>query len=479
MDHLGLQTRREKNSDQVDKLRQEDSWDSDKIGYSREQYKPRPSRTRSRIAQDAQSMQSGADVGAAERKRHKTYQRHDAVQDDAWDSDKIGAHRENYKPRPSRRRSKAVLGAEDKDLATPERSLPDTCPPGPGTTEEMENSEPVLISSGQPAPQEQGGVIEGIDPSYLEALPEDLRQEVIADQLARNSQTTRTRGRGRPSQGGENLLSLTEAIPQTMKRGRKKKEILEEDIPTLAEEAGPECTAVTTPAVGKKKRGRPKKSGVVQLPPPPAADDAISLAFETDDTPGTANGADVVETTPPQDMEDAPAPSRAPSKRGRKKKLVEEAPAIPEEETSLVDRDNQEATKEIKGPSKRDRKKNAVEEHLSADDFDEHVESSQRGLETASDAEGYPKAGPGMKRKALTDISNTASSPGAAHENDGKERTTSEAAMDMQREATPEVKANETPRLASSTANQQGKVPLRVGLSKKSRIAPLLKIIRK
>lgn len=422
-------------------------------------------------------MQSDADVGASKRKRQKTYQRHDAGQDDAWDSDKIGAHRENYKPRPSRRRSRVVLDAEDKDLATPGRSMPDTCPPGPGSPEWMENLGPALISSGQPAPQDQSGVIEGIDPSYLEALPEDLRQEVIADQLARNSQTSRTRGRGRPSQGGENLLSLTEATTQPVKRGRKKKEILEEDAPT--EEAGPECTAVATPAVGKKKRGRPKKSGIVQLPPPPAADDDISLAFETYNTPGTENGADSLETIPPQDTEDAPAPSRAPSKRGRKKKLVEETPAIPEEETSLVDSDNQEATKEVKVPSKRGRKKNVVEEPLSADDLDEHVEGSQRVLETASDAEGYSEASPGMKRKALTDISNTASFPGAVHENDVKEMATSEAAVNIQGEATPEVKAKETPRLASSTANQQGKVPLRVGLSKKSRIAPLLKIIRK
>lgn len=423
-------------------------------------------------------MQSDADVGASKRKRQKTYQRHDTLQDDAWDSDKIGAHRENYKPRPSRRRSRAVLDAVDKDLATPERSMPDTCPPGPGSPEGMGNLEPALISSGQPAPQDQSGVIEGIDPSYLEALPEDLRQEVIADQLARNSQTSRTRGRGRPSQGGENLLSLNEAITLPMKRGRKKKEILA-DASTLAEEAGPECTTGTTPAVGKKKRGRPKKSGVVQLPPPPAADDDISLAFETDDTPGTENGADAVAIMPPQDIEDAPAPSRAPSKRGRKKKLVEETPAIHEEETSLVDRDNQEATKEVKVPSKRGRKKNVVEEPLSADDLDENVEGSRRLLETASDAEGYSKASPGMKRKALTDISNTASSPGAAHENDEKEITTSEVAVNIQGEAMPEFKAKETPRLASSTANQQGKVPLRVGLSKKSRIAPLLKIIRK
>lgn len=471
---MGPQTRRGKNSDQGDKLGQDD-WDSDKIGYSREQYNPRPSRRRSGIEQDGQPTQADTGFGTAKRKRQKTDRHHDAVQNDSWDSDKIGAHRENYKPRPSRWRLRAVLDAGDEDLATPERSMPDTCPPGPGSTERMENTEPILISSGQPAPQEQSGVIEGIDPNYLAALPEDLRQEVIADQLARNSQTSRTRGRGRTSQRVEGLAPLTEATPQPMKRGRKKKmNTLEEDAPTLAEVV-PERAAVTTPAAGKKKRGRPKKSGILQLPPPPAADDDTSLAHEADDMPGTANGADAAEAVLPHEMADAPAPSRAPSKRGRKRKVIEERPAVPEEETSIVDRDSQEAIKE----AKRVPKKTAVEESLSADDMDEHIEGSQRRLETASDAEDYSKASPGMQRKALTDISNTGSSQGPANEKHGKERTTSEAVVNMQRETTPEVKAKEITRSASSTTNQQGKVPLRVGLSKRSRIAPLLKIIRK
>lgn len=363
---------------------------------------------------------------------------------------------------------------------TPEQSMPDTCPPGPGGLEEMENAEPILISSGQQAPQEQNDTIEGIDPSYLAALPEDLRQEVIADQLARNSQASRTRGRGRPSHGGN--------TSQPKKRGRKKKETAFEDESALAEEAGPQRTTTPTPAAGKKKRGRPRKTETSEPPLAPAADDDISLAYEVEDMSNTAGGADTAEARSPQDTQDAPAPSRAPSKRGRKRKVVEDMPAAPEEETNVhgaeeaVDHDYQEAPKEAKAPSKRGRKRKVIEEPPSADESDgsdENVEGSRQELGVASDAEDDSKARAGVKRKALTDLSNTSSLQTTAHEADGRKGTTPDAVIDMQGEATPKAKEKDTPRSVSSTTNQQGKVPLRVGLSKRSRIAPLLKIIRK
>lgn len=376
-------------------------------------------------------------------------------------------------PRPSRRRSKAVLDAGDEELATPEQSTS-----GPATTEGAENTEPVLVSSGHPAPQNQNGAIEGIDPSYLAALPEDLRQEVIADQLARKSQTSRTRGRGRPSQDGESLVNFSEATPQRAKRGRRKKQMPEEDASTVVEELVPDCATATPPASGKKKRGRPKKSGISQPPRPSAADDEHASVQETDDTPGAANGADMVEGIPPRGVEDAPVPSKRPSKRGRKK-VVQETLTAPGEGTSVAGWDDREAAREAKASSKRGRKKSSVEEPSSADDLDEHINGSQRALEIVSDVEDHSKAGPKTKRKALTDISNTASSQNPEHENDGKQETTSESPVNMQKQTTPEVKAEENPKSASSAANQQGKVPLRVGLSKRSRIAPLLKIIRK
>jgi hypothetical protein len=432
---------------------------SDKISYPREQYNPRPTRRRSGIEQDGQPTRADIGVGTAKRKRQKTDRHHDAGQDDTWDSDKIGAHRENYKPRPSRRRSRAVLDAGDEDLATPGWSMPVTSPPGRGDAEMTERAEPVLISSGQPAPQEQNDLVEGIDPSYLAALPEDLRQEVIADQLARNSQIPRTRGRGRPSQRVDGLAPLTDATAQPAKRGRKKKtETPAEDALDSPEEAVPEIAAVTTPVAGKNKRGRPRKSEARQLPQPPAANDDTPLAHEAGDMPVPADRANVEEAVP-RGMADAPGPLRAPSNRGRKRKVIAGSPAAPEEESSTDDKGSQGATKETKATSNRVPKETVVEGSLPADD--------------------YSEASPGTKRKALADISNTKSCQVPADEKQGNAGTSSDAAADMQTETTPEVRSKDTAGSASSTTKQQGKVPLRVGLSKKSRIAPLLKIIRK
>ncbi|KAK2607903.1 hypothetical protein N8I77_006546 [Diaporthe amygdali] len=483
VEQLGPRTKRKRNADQTDELAVEESWDSDKIGYAQEKYNPRPSRRRPGIDEDEQRTQADVDAGIT-KKRQKTDRYHDAAQDDSWDSDKIGAHRESYKPRPSRRRSRAILDAGDEDLAAPERSMPDTCPPGPGSPDGIRHAEPILISSGQQAPQEQDDTIEGIDPSYLAALPEDLRQEVIAGQLARNSQTSRTRGRGRPSQSGGIHVPPSEETLQPKKRGRKKKETVNEDALTMPEEADSQAAAAPTIAT-KKKRGRPKKSDVTQPPPAKPADDDITLAHGTEDMSNIADDADVAEAQSPQVVQDAPAPSKAPSKRGRKKKVVAGTPAAPDEESSIHGAEeatyieHEEATEIRKAPSKRGRKRKVIEEPPADDESAEPVHSSQQEPEAASVAEDCPKAAAGVNRKALADISNTTSSQGPAEEIEGKEGAAPEDTAGMLREGTPEAKVKDTPRSASSTTNQQGKVPLRVGLSKRSRIAPLLKIIRK
>lgn len=490
MKRLEPRTKRKRNTVQVDELAQDDSWDSDKIGYAREQYNPpRPSRRRSGIDEDEQPAQADGAAGTTREKRQEPDQDRNPVQEDSWDSDKIGAHRESYRPRPSRRKSRAVFDAEDEDLAAPERSLPDTCPPGPRVSEGMRNAQPILISSGQQAPQEQSNAIEGIegiDPGYLAALPEELRQEVIADQQARKSQASRTRGRGRPSEGGSNGVPRIEETPQPKKRGRKKKETAKEDGLTVAGEADTQATAATTTPATKKKRGRPKKSETNQPPPAPAADDDISFAYEVEDVSNVADETGLTEAQS-QVTEIAPAPTRAPSKRGRKKKVVEETIAPPEEEESsihgaeeAINSEYQEATIKSKAHSKRGRKRKVVEEPPSADESDGgRVEGSQHDLEAGSDAEEHPQAAAKRQRKALTDVSNTASSQGPVEGIDEKDKAIPRSVDDMEREATPEAKTKEIPKSASSATNQQGKVPLRVGLSKRSRIAPLLKIIRK
>lgn len=450
--------KRRKGADENDELAQDESWDFDEIGIHREQYVPRPSRRRAGIDpdEDPDVPALADDSGSARIKRLKTGKHLDVAQEDSWDSDKIGAHRETYKPRPSRRRSRTVVQGNAEESA-PEQSMPDTCPPRQASSGVPESAEPVLISSGQQAPQDGVEGVEGIDPDYLAALPEGLRQEVITDHLARTTQASRTRGRGRPSQPLSAVVAPLEETPEQRKRGRKKKETLIEEESAVAQDAGAQETPASI-APAKRKRGRPKKSKTGQPAPAAAADQDISFAYEVEDIS--------------QAVDDLAAegfiPVKAPSKRGRKKKVVEEPPTAPEEEPTQLVADDvppsepvQAVSETAKAPSKRGRKKKVMEEPPSAfeDEPGEEGDTAQNRVMQV-DAPGDPVEQADASRRPLQDISNTSPS--------------------KENEVTPEAKAKETSRSASSTNRQgQGKVPVRVGLSKRSRIAPLLKIIRK
>ncbi|ROV92606.1 hypothetical protein VMCG_08962 [Cytospora schulzeri] len=453
--------KRRRGEDDDDELAQDDAWDSDEIGVQREQYVPRPSRGRTGIDPDEDLEGSVTADNSGNRsmrnKRLKTGQHGDVAQEDPWDSDKIGAHREAYKPRPSRRRSRAVV-QEDAEENAPEQSMPDTCPFRPTSSEGMEGAGPILISSGQQAPQQEVESVEGIDPDYLAALPRELRQEVISDHLARNAQAaSRTRGRGRPS-------SLATPREET-----------EQALAAAEDDDAQSSTAPLAPA--KRKRGRPKKSETGQPVPAAAADEDISFAYEVEDVHQAVDDSAAEEFLPAEPVQ-APVPAKATSKRGRKKKVVEEPPSAIEEEPPQLDAEDvppnepvQAVSETAKAPSKRGRRKKIVEDPPAdvEDGLEEEGGTAQDPSTKVDDSAEITLDEPGesveeadASRLPLQDVSNTSSS--------------------KDKEVTPEAKAKskETPRSASSTTGQgQGKVPLRVGLSKRTRIAPLLKIIRK
>lgn len=256
------------------------------------------------------------------------------------------------------------------------------------------------------------------------------------------------------------LVPNPEEAPQPKKRGRKKKEPISEEALAPAQDTdAQEPPATILPA--KRKRGRPKKSEAVQLAPAAETDDDISFAYEVENVPHVAEDDSVAEEyLPAAPVHEAPVPAKAPSKRGRKKKVVEEAPIAPEEEPAELDAEDVPPSEPVdtidetkKAPSKRGRKKKVVEEPRAAveDEVEEGGDNAQDPNSEVEEADA--------SRMPLQDISNTST---------------------KEKEVTPEAKAKEPPKSASSTTGQgQGKVPLRVGLSKRSRIAPLLKIIRK
>lgn len=471
-----IKTKRREDKDEDDELAQNDSWDSDNIGFQREQYVPRQSRRRGGI-ESYEGLGTpalvDADAGSTSKKRLRTERLVDEVQEDSWKNDQIGAYQEDYEPKPRLTRSKAVV-QEDAEESAPEQLMPDTCPPDRAGSGDMESAEPILISSGQQTPQEGVEVIEGIDPDYLAALPKDLRQEVISDHLARNLQASRTRGRGRPNQLLNAPDAPTEQTAQPKRRGRKRKEPMNEEVMNAAQDDEAQATPASI-APAKKKRGRPRKSETVQAAPIAAADEDISLAYEVEDIPQAVEDPIAEDTQPAESVKEAPMSTKAQSKRGRKKKTVEEPPIALEEPSEHV----QAISETSKAPSKRGRKKKAVEEPAAnvSDELQEEEDAPHDLTMEVEESSQLPSNKPGesvqetdTSRMPLENISgNTASFKGIAERDAGG-----------QKEVTPEAKVNEIPKSASSTTGQgQGKVPLRVGLSKRTRIAPLLKIIRK
>lgn len=332
---------------------------------------------------------------------------------------------------------------EDDDLNAPDQSMPDTCPPGDVSLGHVANTESVPVSGNHAARDGTEG-IEGLDPAFLEAMPEDIRREIIsnhvAQQSARTSQAPQTRSRGRPKGSSSGSKLVSEEAPQPKKRGRKKKEQKDEEMLPMAEEAGEQpglATITTSTTTAKRKRGRPKKGDAIQPPQASEFEQPGSVMETTDIVPDVSGGLNTAEVLRAEDtaQDVAVVPPKASSKRGRKKKAVEKP-------TALVPDEPDETALEAEA---------APEHHGENSDEAEEVEEEER--------------------EALRDISNTASQSTPAMSKLSKKH-------EVQQEVTPEPRVKDVPRSASTTG-QGGKVAFRVGLSKKSRITPLLKMIRK
>lgn len=339
-------------------------------------------------------------------------------EEDGWISDNIGFRRENHVPRPSKRRSRAVLEEdEDDEVAAPEQTMPDTCPPGCNEAQATQS-----VDMG------------GLDPEFLAAMPDDIRQEIInSHKSAGNTQTTRTRSRARPTEASSGPLPENEDTLQPKKRGRKKKlpatdsRALEADEP-----APPPSSAPLTSA--KKKRGRPKKTEPAPVPataPAPVIDQDDRAEDESGPQAEIAQEPRVDELPSVEDGQVSPQPTKAPRKRGRKKKIAEEKPEPVQEEVNEPVREAQDVSEDVDGT------------------LDQNPELPREEEDGSEDKDGGG-------REALRDISNT------VVKTPGKEGADNKSSKDNS-------KPGPTPR----------QMPFKIGLSRKSRFPPLLKSLKK
>lgn len=437
-----------------------DSSDSDKIGNIRETRMPQISRRGSAADQDhLGDTHAEIDTSTSGKKRTKRGAKDDSRHADSWDSDNIEFPSEHYVPRPSKRRSRIVADKEE-EMQRAEDSMPDTCPPGDTSYKNSADVDPIAVpSEWQEADQVAEGIA-GADPEVWAALPDEIRQELMAEQqFARTSQASRTRRSGRGAEAASKLEPFQEEMTQPKKRGRKKKVKSIAEAPTTIDElaaVSEEPETLTSPAptaAAKRKRGRPRKSEAA--PPPSMIEEPFTLTDAPERLVVGNEEQSATHALPAKSPADSEVP-KAPAKRGRKKKAVE-APSL--DLQGLVE-DNA---------------------HLEEDGDDLDGFMGKRAVEPLQFPAGPPAVSNEIEdRPALRDISSSASNmllkSGSAMDHVAGDLPTDEA--EQQQEVTPEPKAEEVVKPAS-TPGQQGKVPLRVGLSKRSRIAPLLKIIRK
>ena len=223
-----------------------------------------------------------------------------------------------------------------------------------------------------------------------------------------------------------------------------------EPPPDAAPEAPPEALPEVPPEAAPKKRGRKKKQPVPDVSPTEAEVHDDSQLNQTCASP------DKVATV-------EPSPEKPKKRRGRPRKSelpksVEESPPeppiadeLPEtnlpRDDSTLDESGAAITKQKDSKGKTRKRRNAIEE-------EEPLDSDE-------------------SRLPLKEVDNNTRSPSKSVSARGSpEKASAELGDKIQ---TPKAQPRETPMLGAS----QSKVRYRVGLSKRSRIAPLLKSIRK
>lgn len=99
-----------------------------------------------------------------------------------------------------------MVDDDDEDIQHVEPSMPDICPPD--ALDHEEEAGHILTSSGQQLPEQATESMDGVDPEFWAAMPEDIRQELRHQQTSHASQTSRTRRSGRAGEASSSLSTL-------------------------------------------------------------------------------------------------------------------------------------------------------------------------------------------------------------------------------------------------------------------------------
>ncbi|KAK8039809.1 hypothetical protein PG993_008220 [Apiospora rasikravindrae] len=365
------------------------------------------------------------------KRRQKAARRSDAdddddelAGDDGWDSEDVGFHREVYKPRPSRRRSN---GANRQDTRAAESATNDDVmqelPPTQDPLQPEETTKPARSEEIQETP-DLAAKAPAPDPAMVNGKPPPKK-------------------RGRKKKQPQ-VSAASDELTQAHTPGVSGAEPGAFDQEPIAAPSGADPYAFEDDAPvekPKKKRGRPRKSETpVKVAEPP------SLRTENNTLPSTAD------PLPIEDEDFTPAAAK-PSARGRS--ASEEIPPSEEDDDN---EDDEPVVKKRGRPAKRPKVAEPEVDTPTTHGSASPLREVDRNTKLPSPAVATDEAGESENSSATTK----------------KPAAESPAATAASSAATKKAPAPATP-----SQQQPGKVAYRVGLSKKSRVQSLLKIIRK
>jgi hypothetical protein len=415
------------------------------IGLPKEQYKPRPSRSRSGTHDDIVEQPSSS--------QKKT---------SGPDSDEIaiGLPKEQYKPRPSRSRGgNTAEVVEALDFSKPKKKLKRGMTTGRILKKKIvdtDDEDDVIYVDERPKKD-----------ADKRAKPELVKEEGLEEVSKGKEMSTTQEDEHREvekdvpnSADDENAIDEVLAQkPEPKKRGRKPKQTTEpaaelDDTHKRAEDLPSDDFLVNTPEAEcpePKKRGRKRKQTT----------ETISEVEDNPETIGALPGPeDIVETIETTELKDPEPEPTGPKKRGRKRKVATEVLGEEPVVEVTADLDDAKGSYVPISDALKEKDRNLVQRV-----YPPTSKSKLMDLETQKP----PYADDENQDSNSQDLVSPPETP--------KKATNTTAEKEV---ATPSTKLD--PKAKGPTKHSpinKPKVPLRVGLSKRARIEPLLKIKRK
>ena len=395
-------------------------------------------------------------IGSAETrssKPDKKNQSQDKSHNDELGSDDIdiGLPKEQYQPRPSRSRSGQVEG-EDLIIPVDFSKRPETL----GKSKKSKRRKTTALAEAAPKYEEEED--EDLVPLFGDGKSRKISEaewKTMADSA--KAASIEAQGTHLDAQDDDDASPTARLLASKKQRGRPYKkatepsEVIPEEQPltdNLHEEPIVqiledfpinETEEVPKPAAPKKQRGRPHNKAAEDPPPEPF------LVDDDKEDPDEDAAKDFHENQPLDNSK----PAAAKKQRGRPKKKAAEVP--------------EDASSDLDPPQKsRKRKKSAVaEEPPIRDDDNEDDEEAQPKIQEAANTASAPNG-----------TSKSAASPILAEIKANKPSPSPIKAADPSTPSKPKGPDKHSPL-------QSSKVRYRVGLSKRARIEPLLRVVRK